>query len=443
MKDIAIRAEKLSKQFRIGARQESYRTLRDTVAAAATVPFRAIRACCGHKTRSPASVDTTFWALKGVSFEIRAGEIVGLIGRNGAGKSTVLKILSRITEPTDGFAEIRGRVGSLLEVGTGFHPELTGRENVLLNGAILGMKKAEVERNFDEIVAFAEVEKFIDTPVKHYSSGMYLRLAFAVAAHLEPEILLVDEVLAVGDAAFQKKCIGKMGDVAQAGRTVLFVSHNMSAVQDLCKRVIWINDGLVMADGEPEDVTQAYLSSLADNSFHYFSRSHSLTIEKIALKNSQGEPGVRFRPGEDLVVEIWFHAARPIKRPYLWLTVEGLRGSCFAANMLLDGHRPKVLEGSSCIVCTFKSIPLLPQTYRIKMSIRQSKTESIMDPQEVATFRVDGDLSAYGFTGDYHASLSKSTPVVVPYEWLLPDGSSAAVNLNDRGCRVKPAGFNA
>jgi lipopolysaccharide transport system ATP-binding protein len=430
MSDVAIRADSLAKQFRIGARQESYKTLRDTLAAATSVPLRAILGRGRCKNELPRNSDSTFWALKGVSFEIRAGEIVGLIGRNGAGKSTVLKILSRITEPTDGLAEIHGRVGSLLEVGTGFHPELTGRENIFLNGAILGMKKAEIDCKFDEIGAFAEVEKFLDTPVKHYSSGMYLRLAFAVAAHLEPEILLIDEVLAVGDAAFQQKCLGKIGDVAQSGRTVLFVSHNMSAVQDLCKRVIWINDGVVMADGDPEEVTQAYMTTLAKNTFHYFSRGHSLTIEKVALKNSNGNPGSQFRPGEDLIVEVWFHAARPIKRPYIWITVEGLRGSCFGANMLLDGYRPEVLEGRSRIVCKFKSIPLLPQSYRIKMCIRQSKTESIMDPQEVASFRVDGDLRACGFTGDYHAFAANSTPVVVPYEWLLPDGSSAAVNLN-------------
>ena len=441
MSDVVIRADNLAKQFRIGTRQESYKTLRDTIAAFASAPFHAIRACRARKTSFPANGDSTFWALRDVSFEIRAGEIVGLIGRNGAGKSTVLKILSRITEPTDGVAEIHGRVGSLLEVGTGFHPELTGRENIFLNGAILGMKKAEIDCKFDEIGAFAEVEKFLDTPVKHYSSGMYLRLAFAVAAHLEPEILLIDEVLAVGDAAFQQKCLGKMGDVAHSGRTVLFVSHNMGAVQDLCNRVIWINDGLVMADGQPDEVTQAYMATLKKNSFHYFSRGHSLTIEKVELKNSNGESGIQFRPGEDLIVEICFQAARPIKRPYIWITVEGLRGSCFAANMLLDGYRPEVLEGRNRIVCKFKSIPLLPQSYRIKMCIRKSKTECIMDPQEVASFSVDGDLRACGFTGDYHAFAAHSTPVVIPYEWFLPDGSSGAVNLNNGVCGLKLPDF--
>ncbi|MGA7731720.1 MAG: polysaccharide ABC transporter ATP-binding protein, partial [Chloroflexia bacterium] len=207
----------------------------------------------------------TIWALKDVSFEVKRGEVVGVIGRNGAGKSTLLKILSRITEPTTGRASIAGRVGSLLEVGTGFHPELSGRENIYLNGAILGMKRAEIERKFDEIVAFSEVEKFIDTPVKHYSSGMYLRLAFAVAAHLEPEILLVDEVLAVGDAQFQKKCLGKIGEVAQEGRTVLFVSHNMAAVTQLCTSGIWLRDGNLDSIGAVDTIVHRYLSHGADN----------------------------------------------------------------------------------------------------------------------------------------------------------------------------------
>jgi lipopolysaccharide transport system ATP-binding protein len=209
-----------------------------------------------------------FWALKDVSLEVREGEVLGLIGRNGAGKTTLLKILSRITRPTTGWAEIRGRVGSLLEVGTGFHPELTGRENTYLSGAILGMSKAEIERKFDEIVAFAELEKFIDTAVKHYSSGMYVRLAFAVAAHLEPEILLVDEVLAVGDINFQKKCLGKMGDVARAGRTVVLVSHQLNQIRRLCHRVAWIDDGAIRRDGPTHEVVSAYESAMARGDQH-------------------------------------------------------------------------------------------------------------------------------------------------------------------------------
>jgi lipopolysaccharide transport system ATP-binding protein len=245
-----IRVEKLGKQYRLGGPAEPYSTLRESLVNAARAPLRKLRA----RADAP-----QIWALQDVNFEVGAGEVVGVIGRNGAGKSTLLKVLSRITEPTRGRVELYGRVGSLLEVGTGFHPELTGRENIYLNGAILGMKRQEIARVFDDIVAFAEVEQFIDTPVKRYSSGMYLRLAFAVAAHLEPEILLVDEVLAVGDAQFQKKCLGKMGEVAQGGRTVLFVSHNMAAVQSLCNRALLLTRGRVTQFGGVREVVHEYM----------------------------------------------------------------------------------------------------------------------------------------------------------------------------------------
>ncbi len=262
MSDAVIRMEGLGKVFRIGARHEGYKTLRDTLSNACTAPFRRIRTTLQGSRIKPSSDENTIWALKDLSCEVKRGEVVGIIGRNGAGKSTLLKILSRITEPTVGFAEIRGRVRSLLEVGTGFHQELTGRENVYLNGAILGMKKSETDRKFDEIVAFSEIEKFIDTPVKHYSSGMYLRLAFAVAAHLEPEILLVDEVLAVGDAAFRNKCVGKMGEVAQKGRTVIFVSHNMGVIQSLCNTGILLEDGKITFKGPTQQAVTKYLGSV-------------------------------------------------------------------------------------------------------------------------------------------------------------------------------------
>jgi lipopolysaccharide transport system ATP-binding protein len=263
MSDIAIRVEKLGKLYRIGSRTNGYETLRDTLAKVFSAPFRgrSNSSTLTSTLTSASSPREEIWALKDVSFEVKRGEVVGIIGRNGAGKSTLLKILSRITEPTEGYAEIRGRVGSLLEVGTGFHPELTGRENIYLNGAILGMKKSEIERKFDEIVAFAEIEKFLDTPVKHYSSGMYVRLAFAVAAHLDPEILLVDEVLAVGDASFQKRCLGKMQDISRGGRTVLFVSHNMAAVTRLCPRAIMLHEGKSIREGSSHQIVSACLTS--------------------------------------------------------------------------------------------------------------------------------------------------------------------------------------
>jgi homopolymeric O-antigen transport system ATP-binding protein len=266
MDNIAISLRGIGKKYRIGAHQASYQTLRDTLADIVVTPIRRAAGFLRHPSVERGRHNESIWALKDVSFEIRGGEVVGLIGRNGAGKSTLLKILSRITDPTTGVAEIRGRVGSLLEVGTGFHPELTGRENVYLNGAILGMKRNEIARKFDEIVAFAEVDKFIDTPVKHYSSGMYLRLAFAVAAHLEPEILLVDEVLAVGDAHFQKKCLAKMEDVGRQGRTVLFVSHNMPAITRLCPRTILLGQGGVQMDGPSHQVAGVYLNAEVGNS---------------------------------------------------------------------------------------------------------------------------------------------------------------------------------
>jgi lipopolysaccharide transport system ATP-binding protein len=261
MNNLAIQVEGLSKQYRIGERKARYHSLRETLTNSVTAAQRRLVSIFQGSAGQTSDSDNTIWALNDVSFNVERGEVIGIIGRNGAGKSTLLKILSRITEPTTGFAEIRGRVGSLLEVGTGFHPELTGTENIYLNGAILGMRKAEIERKFDEIVSFAEVDKFIDTPVKHYSSGMHLRLAFAVAAYLEPEILIVDEVLAVGDANFQRKCLDKMQDVGQQGRTVLLVSHNMSAITRMCPRAILLSEGRVIKEGPATEVVSGYLSS--------------------------------------------------------------------------------------------------------------------------------------------------------------------------------------
>lgn len=252
-----IRVEHISKRYHLGARQQAYQTLREALAGAWRSPLRNFR-------RDRVSTET-LWALEDVTFEVFPGDIIGIIGRNGAGKSTLLKILSRITEPTTGRAELYGRVGSLLEVGTGFHPELTGRENIFLNGAVLGMRRTEIAQKFDEIVAFAEIDKFLDTAVKHYSSGMYMRLAFAVAAHLEPEILLVDEVLAVGDAEFQLKCLGKMGEVASQGRTVIFVSHNLTAVQTLCRSTIWLESGKIREEGPSESVVKKYLGTASSS----------------------------------------------------------------------------------------------------------------------------------------------------------------------------------
>ncbi len=257
MSNTVIRVENLGKRYRIGAARASYDRLGESLVAAVKAPFR--------RRRNQDRNRQEFWALRDVSFEVKQGEILGVIGRNGAGKSTLLKILSRITEPTQGLVTMRGRVGSLLEVGTGFHPELSGRENIYLNGTIMGMKRTEINEKFDEIVEFAEIQQFLDTPVKHYSSGMYMRLAFSIAAHLEPEILLVDEVLAVGDASFQKKSIGKMGDVARTGRTVVVVSHNMLSIQGLCSTAIWLHAGKIVERGTPAQVITKYLHTSFSN----------------------------------------------------------------------------------------------------------------------------------------------------------------------------------
>jgi lipopolysaccharide transport system ATP-binding protein len=427
MSDPAITIENLSKRYTIDHQRANGEALRHSIEGAIRAPLAWLRSSRRKKLER---VD--FWALKDVSFQIKQGEVVGIIGSNGAGKSTLLKILSQITVPTEGRIRINGRIACLLEVGAGFHQELTGRENIFLNGAILGMTRAEIVRKFDEIVEFSGVEEFLDTPVKRYSSGMYVRLAFAVAAHLEPEILIVDEVLAVGDAAFQKKCLGKMGSFAQSGRTVLFVSHNMEAVRNLCQRCIWMKDGRVHKDGTADEIVEAYFNSVSsEQSCSFSNEDYGLTIRKVALKNDRGKEGSQFCPGEDLIVEISYEANKRIERPIIALGVLGVNGSCFTSNMLLDGYRPDFLEGAGQIACTFKSIPLLPQNYIVKMIVRSANAKDIIiSYQEVAGFSVVGDLAEYGYKGEFLTFARQSTPVVVPYEWRLPDGTTASVALN-------------
>lgn len=370
MSDIAIRVENLGKQYRIGER-ERYKALRDVLTQMMTAPFRRLT----H--RSSAAVDPQFiWALKDVSFEVKQGEVVGIIGRNGAGKSTLLKILSRVTEPTEGYAEIHGRIGSLLEVGTGFHPELTGRENVYLNGAILGMKKTEIKRKFDEIVAFAEVEKFIDTPVKRYSSGMYLRLAFAVAAHLDPEILLVDEVLAVGDSAFQKKCLGKMGEVAKAGRTVLLVSHNMAAIQSLCTEALLIDQGFIGARGEAITVVEDYLKKISSRTLSSSSDLGSIPRE-IGMKKIFLEGYVNghrligqhtFLPEDDLKFELVLDLPEPMGQCTMGIHFEDQMGSkVYSVSSRWELKRIRLEQGKHKAECIIPKVPLVPGRYTISI----------------------------------------------------------------------------
>src|SRR5690349_16563194 len=304
----AISVKNLGKQYRIGAAQTKFKygMLREVLVDAAMTPVRIYKALTGKGARGTVNT-ASFWALKDVSFDVEEGKVLGIVGRNGAGKSTLLKILSRVTEPTEGTVSVRGRVGSLLEVGTGFHPELTGRENIYMNGAILGMKRAEIDKKFDEMVEFSEVAQFIDTPVKRYSSGMYLRLAFAVAAHLEPEILVVDEVLAVGDAEFQKKCLGKMRDVSQGGRTILFVSHNMAAVKSLTTRGIVLKGGRVVFDGTPDAAIQTYIQTpkeTADERGRSWGRGKHTAVRSARLVDAEGETTAQYYPGQPLRIEV-------------------------------------------------------------------------------------------------------------------------------------------
>jgi len=343
MSDIAIHVEGLGKRFKIGGPKRNYRTMRDTISEMAAAPFKLLARPFGY--RPPAELPTDMiWALRNVNFDVQRGEVMGIIGPNGAGKSTLLKILSRITEPTEGFADVEGRVGSLLEVGTGFHSELTGRENLYLSGAILGMHRAEIDRKFDEIVSFAEVERFIDTPVKHYSSGMYLRLAFAVAAHLEPEILIVDEVLAVGDANFQRKCMGKMSEVAGQGRTVLFVSHNMGAVLRLCQTAMLLKQGTVHLFGEVTSVVQQYLDSnvalmgerIFDAGERLAIQRREVTITRVRLMNSERHVTSTANLTGGVYVEIAYTVNRPVRSLQVTVRLWNSEGVCVLTTTSLD-----------------------------------------------------------------------------------------------------------
>jgi lipopolysaccharide transport system ATP-binding protein len=336
MSDSVIRVENLGKKYIIGhEKQERYTALRDVMANSAKGLVKSLRR---GKFREPDPSTEEFWALKDVSFEIKQGDRVGIIGRNGAGKSTLLKILSRITEPTEGRISIRGRVASLLEVGTGFHPELTGRENIFLNGAILGMGREEIRRKFDEIVAFAEVERFLDTPVKRYSSGMYVRLAFAVAAHLEPEILIVDEVLAVGDAQFQKKCLGKMNEVSNEGRTVLFVSHNMTAISALCDLGLFLNKGELLVQGGVQECIDKYLQFESSNSVSVWNGDEgdeNIKLRRIKVTQAEGESNF-MRTDKNTIIWIEYELSKNIPDLIIGAFILNIQGERLAYTRIDD-----------------------------------------------------------------------------------------------------------
>jgi len=389
MSRLAIRVVDLSKQYNIGLERQKNRTLREAIVDAVTGPLRRTAKLLRGQATGAAELDATHWALRNVSFDVPHGEVVGFIGRNGAGKSTLLKILSQITEPTLGFVEIRGRVGSLLEVGTGFHQELTGRENVYLNGAILGMTKREIDRKFDEIVAFAEIDKFLDTPVKHYSSGMYVRLAFSVAAHLEPEILLVDEVLSVGDVTFQKKCLGKMNEVSRSGRTVLFVSHNMATIENLCSRTIVLEDGKIVFIGPSKDAVKFYLESTFEreqpaerglanknrwaNPEHRKHRSPEdvVSYTRIEFKNPEGETIPFVRSGQPLVIRLHYCVRKAITRPSFGVGISTEHGTLvsYVSTWLCSVEIPVLRCGDGFIDLCIDYVNLMPGRYFLSVMV--------------------------------------------------------------------------
>jgi lipopolysaccharide transport system ATP-binding protein len=371
MSSYAIQVEGLGKQYKVGAPFDKHKTMSDVIAGAISRPFRTVRGAFRNLDEADPN---SLWALRDVSFEVQVGEVLGIIGRNGAGKSTLLKVLSRITDPTRGRAIVRGRVGSLLEVGTGFHQELTGRENVILNGAILGMPRSEVLTKFDEIVAFAEVERFIDTPVKRYSTGMRMRLAFSVAAHLDPDILIVDEVLAVGDASFQKKCLHRISDVATEGRTALFVSHSMAAVTSLCSRAILLHNGSITMDGAVPDVIANYLSAAevgTEDLKEVKERSGTglVRFEKLEIRDELQRPAVAFRSGEPVVIGLRYATrGEEITGPLVFqIFVSTVTGQRLFTCSNRWARTLEARETSSVARCHISHLPLVPGEYLIEI----------------------------------------------------------------------------
>ncbi len=431
-----IRVSNLGKLYRIETRVR--RTLRESIVDSLVAPVRYIGGCInrltdGAVTNRSAGAGAHVWALKGVTFDVMPGEILGIVGRNGAGKSTLLKILSRVTEPTEGGAEIYGRVGSLLEVGTGFHGELSGRENIYLNGAILGMKRTEIEEKFDEIVAFAEIEEFLDTPVKRYSSGMYVRLAFAVAAHLEPEILVADEVLAVGDVAFQKKCLGKMSDIARQGRTVLFVSHNMASIESLCSSCLMIDSGRLVAQGKPSDIVSCYMASgFSVNSGerslseHPGRRPGSITaMTHVQLSSEEGSSlQGSSRMGAPLEIRVRYNAQRPL-RPVLGVTVRSLRGvPVFCVSDRFCGQlafcEPAV---RGTVICRIEKLPLMPGTYVADLWLGDAGSDL-----DIIFDAISFEVLPADVTGTGKLPPQECGPIFCDATWRLIDESEAISN---------------
>ncbi|MFN2386431.1 MAG: ABC transporter ATP-binding protein [Thermoanaerobaculia bacterium] len=425
MNDAVIVVRGLGKRYHIGRRQERYKTFRETLVKAVGVPYRFLK----RRFQKGGDAPATIWALRDVGFDVKAGEVLGVIGRNGAGKSTLLKILSRITEPTEGYAEIHGRVGSLLEVGTGFHPELTGRENIYLNGAILGMGRGEIARKFDEIVAFSEVDQFIDTPVKHYSSGMYLRLAFSVAAHLEPEILIVDEVLAVGDSHFQAKCLGKMRSVAQSGRTVLFVSHNMEAVISLCTSCMVIDQGRIQFSGTPEAAVSLYFEHLAparDASEPHVlysapapTRGSAAWISRIEMREPNGSPKPMVQTWDDVLLRVHYVASKEIRNGSVIIDLRDFKNQRIA--VFDSGLKVPLAKGEHYVDCLVPRWPLSAGQFVLGAGLALSNQQWVWRDTSVASLRVHGrDVFEIG-----RPPVTNRMVFAIAHQWRS-EGSSAA-----------------
>jgi lipopolysaccharide transport system ATP-binding protein len=425
MSDPALRVEGLGKRYRLG-RRERYLSLRDSLTHATRRPLRWLR-----KTSDSEGDAESFWALKDVSFDVGHGDVIGIIGRNGAGKSTLLKVLSRITEPTAGRVELYGRVGSLLEVGTGFHPELTGRENIYLNGAVLGMTREEIARKFDEIVAFADTEQFLDTAVKHYSSGMYMRLAFAVAAHLEPEILLVDEVLAVGDAGFQKKCLGKMAEVARGGRTVLFVSHNMGAISKLCTAGIYLERGMVKTHGDVESAIAAYNAAWAapdpesGRPPHWLydapddARGHDFCLTRVEVLDLDRKPKPVVSTGDAVVFRFHFHCRKPLASGAVALELSPRNGPLLLhVSSQPEGALPLAFRvGDQYVDCEIHSLPLAAGEYAVGGGLSVPLLQWLWYESEFGQLSV---LPADYYGGGW-APVAPRTLLVLQHRWVTPE----------------------
>jgi ABC-type polysaccharide/polyol phosphate transport system ATPase subunit len=413
---VVVEVSGISKKFRRGFR---YRSLREEVTTLG-------RRLLGR----PVPAADEFYALRDLSFQVGRGEALGIVGSNGAGKSTTLKLIGRISYPDTGTVRVRGRVASLIEVGAGLHPELTGRDNVFVNGAILGMKRSDIERKFEKIVAFSEIGPFMDMPVKRYSSGMYVRLGFSVAVHSDPDVVLLDEVLSVGDVGFQAKSLDRMLSFRDKGVTILFVSHNLPAVTQMCDRVLWIENGQQVMLGDVEPVLEKYLEAhdrkLRESMATEDVRSRDIgsgeiVIEKITTHRPGGSPAESFGYRDGLLLRLHYRAFTPVRRPYFMVGITHHAGALFAASMMFDERCPEELSGSGMVELLFKELPLLPGAYHVVGQIRRDVSTNYYNPRSLASFTVASPLEAYGYPGRLGLGNSRNTaPVVVPYEWRLP-----------------------